>query len=171
MPAAALAGAVAPCARAVGRTLAGSAIPAAAAAGNRRSFAADAFRPPEIRGLGAPLPVGGPPRLRLRGLPFHATADDVRRFFRGFQLAPTSPRGADVELLRGHAGRPTGQGFAYFEDPVEAMRAADALHERPFRVDGTRVYRVDVLEDFKGRAIVKEEDREEGKLRTSSGRE
>lgn len=74
-----------------------------------------------------PLPLirsfsseSGLPRLRLRGLPFHATAYDVRGFFRGFRLAQSGA----VELLR-HGRRPTGQAFAYFQDVVEAMRAKD----------------------------------------------
>jgi len=62
----------------------------------------------------------GLPRLRLRGLPFHATAYDVRGFFKGFRLAQSGA----VELLR-NGRRPTGQAFAYFQDVVEAMRAKD----------------------------------------------
>ena len=58
-------------------------------------------------------------RLRLRGLPFHATSHDIRGFFQGFRLA-SDP----VELLR-NGRRPTGQAFAYFEDVVEAMKAKD----------------------------------------------
>ena len=65
----------------------------------------------------------GLPRLRLRGLPFHATAADVRGFFQGFRLAETKA----VELLRGHGRRPTGQAFAYFQDVVEAMKAKDRV--------------------------------------------
>lgn len=63
----------------------------------------------------------GLPRLRLRGLPFHATSHDIRGFFQGFRLA--SPA---VELLR-NGRRPTGQAFAYFEDVVEAMKAKDGF--------------------------------------------
>ncbi len=63
----------------------------------------------------------GLPRLRLRGLPFHATSRDIRGFFQGFRLA--SPA---VELLR-NGRRPTGQAFAYFEDVVEAMKAKDGF--------------------------------------------
>lgn len=62
----------------------------------------------------------GLPRLRLRGLPFHATSHDIRGFFHGFRLA-SDPA---VELLR-NGRRPTGQAFAYFEDVVEAMKAKD----------------------------------------------
>ncbi|CAJ1453919.1 unnamed protein product [Effrenium voratum] len=101
----------------------------------------------------------GLPRLRLRGLPFHATARDVAGFFRGFRLAPGSHGGDAVELLRGHGRRPTGQAFAYFQDVVEAMKAKDdALDGHPCCVIGSQVYRLELLEDFAGRAIEREED-------------
>mmetsp|Transcript_42960 Transcript_42960/g.100082 ORF Transcript_42960/g.100082 Transcript_42960/m.100082 type:complete len:177 (-) Transcript_42960:54-584(-) len=100
----------------------------------------------------------GLPRLRLRGLPFHATARDVEGFFQGFRLAPGSHNGSAIELLRGHGRRPTGQAFAYFEDVMEAMRAKDALHGHPCCVLGSRVYRLELLEDFRGRAIIRDED-------------
>ena len=93
----------------------------------------------------------GLPRLRLRGLPFHATSHDIRGFFQGFRLA--SP----VELLR-NGRRPTGQAFAYFEDVVEAMKAKDALDGKPCCVVGTRVYRLELMEDFRGRAMITDED-------------
>eukprot|EP00435_Cladocopium_sp_Y103_P065191 s221_g27.t1 len=95
----------------------------------------------------------GLPRLRLRGLPFHATAHDVRGFFSGFRLAQSGA----VELLRVRR-RPTGQAFAYFQDVVEAMRAKDALDGKPCCVIGTQVYRLELMEDFRGRAMVTDED-------------
>ena len=96
------------------------------------------------------------PRLRLRGLPFHTTVQDVAGFFQHFRLAPGSS-GATVELLR-HGRRCTGQAFAYFADASEAMRAKDELDGEPCFVVGTRVYRLELLEDFKGRAMVRDED-------------
>ena len=95
----------------------------------------------------------GLPRLRLRGLPFHATSHDIRGFFQGFRLA-SDPA---VELLR-NGRRPTGQAFAYFEDVVEAMKAKDALDGKPCCVVGTRVYRLELMEDFRGRAMITDED-------------
>mmetsp|Transcript_33527 Transcript_33527/g.69135 ORF Transcript_33527/g.69135 Transcript_33527/m.69135 type:complete len:177 (+) Transcript_33527:71-601(+) len=100
----------------------------------------------------------GLPRLRLRGLPFHATAYDVEGFFKGFRLAPGSHNGSAVEILRSHGRRPTGQAFAYFEDVIEAMRAKDALDGQPCCMIGSRVYRLELLEDFRGRAIITDED-------------
>uniref|UniRef100_A0A7S1RFB8 RRM domain-containing protein n=1 Tax=Alexandrium catenella TaxID=2925 RepID=A0A7S1RFB8_ALECA len=102
--------------------------------------------------------VGGPPRLRLRGLPFHTSEEQLLAFFQGFRLAPGSPRGRPAELLRGLGRRPTGQAFAYFADAAEAMRARDELHGRPFAAVGGRIYRAELLEDFEGRAIVTDED-------------
>lgn len=66
----------------------------------------------------------GLPRLRLRGLPFHATSHDICGFFQGFRLASPASDPGPVELLR-NGRRPTGQAFAYFEDVVEAMKAKD----------------------------------------------
>ncbi|CAE8638583.1 unnamed protein product [Polarella glacialis] len=100
----------------------------------------------------------GVPRLRVRGLPYHATPYDVATFFKGFKLSAGSPSGASIELLRSHGSRPTGQAFAYFADVVEAMKAKDAMHGQPCCVVGNRLYRLDVLEDFQGRAIVRDED-------------
>mmetsp|Transcript_27875 Transcript_27875/g.76670 ORF Transcript_27875/g.76670 Transcript_27875/m.76670 type:complete len:168 (-) Transcript_27875:164-667(-) len=118
------------------------------------------------RGIGT---VGGPPRLRVRGLPFHATAEQLLTLFRGFRLAPSGPRGRAAELLRGPSRRPTGQAFAYFDDVAEALRARDALHGRPFDFGEKSVRRLELLEDFEGRAILVEEEQpgdvEEERLR------
>ena len=95
-------------------------------------------------------------RLRLRGLPQHTTALDVQGFFRHFRLAQ-GVSGAPVELLR-EGRRFTGQAFAYFADVQEAMRAKDKLQGEVCYVVGTRVYRLELLEDFKGRAMVTDED-------------
>mmetsp|Transcript_14871 Transcript_14871/g.32113 ORF Transcript_14871/g.32113 Transcript_14871/m.32113 type:complete len:174 (-) Transcript_14871:93-614(-) len=105
------------------------------------------------------LEASGMPRLRLRGLPYNATANEVRAFFAGYQLASTGEKSSSpIEIVRGVGGRPTGQALAYFEDAVEAIRAKDALHKRPWCVMGTDVYRVEILEDFRGRTLVTDED-------------
>jgi len=96
--------------------------------------------------------------LRVRGLPFSANTEQLLVFFQGFRLAPLSPRGRVVEMLRGLGRRPTGHAFAYFEDAMEALRAKDALHGQPFSRVGVRVYRVELLEDFASRVIVTDED-------------
>ena len=114
--------------------------------------------PSRLLGLRSFSADTGLPRLRLRGLPFHATAFDIEGFFRGFRLAPGAHNGSAVEILRGHGRRPTGQAFAYFEDVLEAMRAKDELDGHPCCVVGSRVYRLEILEDFRGRVVITDED-------------
>lgn len=116
------------------------------------------FRQPVCTAARGIATVGGPPRVRVRGLPYDANEERLVAFFRGFRLAPGSPRGRPAELLRGLGRRPTGQAFAYFEDAAEALRAVDELRGRPFSAVGGRVYRVELLEDFGGRAVVTDED-------------
>lgn len=57
--------------------------------------------------------------LRLRGLPFSATKDDIVEFFKGFELAEDS-----VHIVLNSEGRPSGEAYAVFanaEDSKEAM--------------------------------------------------
>mmetsp|Transcript_35577 Transcript_35577/g.70724 ORF Transcript_35577/g.70724 Transcript_35577/m.70724 type:complete len:176 (+) Transcript_35577:64-591(+) len=69
-----------------------------------------------------------PPRLKLRGLPFGATEEEVRAHFDGFALADGADgRGGRVEILRGEAdGLPTGYALVYFRSWEEACRARAA---------------------------------------------
>mmetsp|Transcript_27811 Transcript_27811/g.64209 ORF Transcript_27811/g.64209 Transcript_27811/m.64209 type:complete len:155 (+) Transcript_27811:65-529(+) len=94
-------------------------------------------------------------RLRLRGLPFFSTRHAVRDFFHEFNIAQGD---SAIELLRDEQNRRTGHALVYFHDVIEAMRARDALHRKAFTLRHGEVYRVDVLEDFPGRAVVVEED-------------
>jgi len=55
--------------------------------------------------------------LRMRGIPFRSTVDDVLRFFTGFQVA----QGGVV--LGQRDGRATGDCFVTFTSPQEAQRA------------------------------------------------
>mmetsp|Transcript_34455 Transcript_34455/g.75204 ORF Transcript_34455/g.75204 Transcript_34455/m.75204 type:complete len:177 (-) Transcript_34455:81-611(-) len=130
------------------------------------SLASLALRAPAAAGLRATglVPASrqianasGSFRLVLRGLPFSARVPEVERFFREFRTAPLGPGGKTVDILRSR-GRPTGRAFIYFDDVVEAMRAKDALHGQPFCLVGPSVYRMEVFEDFPGRAIVRDED-------------
>ena len=69
-------------------------------------------------GAGAGAPAGKPGTLRMRGLPFRATVDDVLRFFHGFQVV--QPGGVVI----GHRdGRPSGEAWVTFANPAEAQRA------------------------------------------------
>jgi hypothetical protein len=92
----------------------------------------------------APPPAPAPPRdptvLRLRGLPYTATAGDVATFFEGFDVAPGGvtivPRVARSLTPFGTAepttgdGAPCGSGIAYvrFSSADEAARARAARH-------------------------------------------
>merc|ERR1711904_631683 len=55
--------------------------------------------------------------LRMRGIPFRSTVDDVLRFFAGFQIMP-----GGVELGQ-RDGRATGDCFVTFTSAAEAQRA------------------------------------------------
>ena len=65
---------------------------------------------------------GGPPHklgtLRMRGLPFRATADDIYRFFLGLQIS-----GNNGIVLGQRDGRATGEAWVTFTSPAEAQRA------------------------------------------------
>merc|ERR1719329_1174759 len=83
---------------------------------------------------------------------------NISKGFAGY-LPGWGSGGSPVELIRGLANKPTGQAFVYFDDVTEAMRAKDELDKRPWAAGGPGAsYRIEVLEDFKGRAIVREED-------------
>mmetsp|Transcript_30200 Transcript_30200/g.76296 ORF Transcript_30200/g.76296 Transcript_30200/m.76296 type:complete len:170 (+) Transcript_30200:69-578(+) len=90
-------------------------------AGTSDSASSDATGAPETRGWG--------PRLRLRGLPFRASEEEIRRFFDGFEL--DSGVGSDgfpgrVEILLGDKdGLPTSEALVYFGDWEEAARARE----------------------------------------------
>ena len=58
--------------------------------------------------------------LKLRGLPWQVTEDDVINFFDGYKLVEGS-----VKIERGEDDRITGFGAALFETEEEAQRAMD----------------------------------------------
>jgi len=55
--------------------------------------------------------------LRMRGIPFRSTVDDVLRFFTGFQVAPGGV------IIGQRDGRATGDCFVTFTSPQESQRA------------------------------------------------
>jgi len=55
--------------------------------------------------------------LRMRGLPYRSTVDDIFRFFAGFQLLPGGI------VLGQRDGRPSGEAWVTFANPAEAQRA------------------------------------------------
>ena len=58
-----------------------------------------------------------PGTLRMRGIPFRSTVDDVLRFFAGFQVMPGGV------VLGQRDGRATGDCFVTFTSAAEAQRA------------------------------------------------
>jgi len=64
------------------------------------------------------VPPGGKAgTIRMRGLPFRATTDDVFRFFMGFQIMPGGI------VIGQRDGRPSGEAWVTFASPQEAQRA------------------------------------------------
>ena len=55
--------------------------------------------------------------LRMRGIPFRSTVEDVLRFFAGFQVVPGGV------VIGQRDGRATGDCFVTFTSPAEAQRA------------------------------------------------
>jgi hypothetical protein len=64
------------------------------------------------------LRFGGEGILKIKGIPFRATATEVRKFFQGFKIKP-----AGVNFVMHVDGRPTGMAFVVFESPQEAVLA------------------------------------------------
>merc|ERR1719382_72347 len=61
--------------------------------------------------------------LRMRGLPFRASVDDIFRFFMGFQIMPGGI------VLGQRDGRPSGEAWVTFASPSEAARALGMNHK------------------------------------------
>ena len=58
-----------------------------------------------------------PGTLRMRGIPFRSTVEDVLRFFAGFQIVPGGV------VLGQRDGRASGDCYVTFNNPAEAQRA------------------------------------------------
>mmetsp|Transcript_28042 Transcript_28042/g.65858 ORF Transcript_28042/g.65858 Transcript_28042/m.65858 type:complete len:255 (+) Transcript_28042:57-821(+) len=79
------------------------------------------------KGGGARPPTGSV--IRLQGLPFSASNDEIQQFFAGYGLTGRMHIQADA------GGRPTGIGFVEFVSPEEAKRA---YNEKNYQTIGTR---------------------------------
>lgn len=66
------------------------------------------------------LRFGGEGILKVKGIPFKATAQDVRKFFTGYKIKPDG-----VSFIMHTDGRPTGMAFIEFDTPQEAVRAME----------------------------------------------
>ncbi|KXZ49796.1 hypothetical protein GPECTOR_19g247 [Gonium pectorale] len=66
------------------------------------------------------LRFGGEGVLKMKGIPFKATAMDVRKFFSSYKIKQDG-----VSFIMHADGRPTGMAFIEFETPQEAVRAME----------------------------------------------
>jgi hypothetical protein len=64
------------------------------------------------------LRFGGEGILKVKGIPFKATASDVRKFFNGYKIKQEG-----ISFIMHSDGRPTGMAFIEFETPQEAVKA------------------------------------------------
>lgn len=72
--------------------------------------------------------------LKLRGLPFSATAEDVAAFFDDPDLGISPPTTEQITIAVAHDGRPNGQAFVEFE----SVEAAEAATKKDKQMIGTR---------------------------------
>ncbi|GKY95560.1 hypothetical protein MPSEU_000517500 [Mayamaea pseudoterrestris] len=90
-----------------------------------RGSGAIAFHAPPQKRVGGGIQIGEHTGfLRMRGLPFAATKDDVIDFFRAYNPIPES-----VVITYRNDGRPTGEAYIGFMNSDEAQRAME-LHRR-----------------------------------------
>ncbi len=66
------------------------------------------------------LRFGGEGILKMKGIPFKASASDVRKFFAGYKI-----KSEGISFIMHADGRPTGMAFIEFETPQEAVRAME----------------------------------------------
>lgn len=82
------------------------------------------------------LPLDGSV-VKMKGLPFKATTEDVIKFFLSFTL-----KGDHIYFKRHPDGRPNGEAFVLFENPEEARRATQKDRETFGEKFGDRYVRV-----------------------------
>lgn len=56
--------------------------------------------------------------LRMRGLPYSASKDDIKAFFSAFKVAEDG-----IHIMMDHTGRPSGQALVVFETSADAQEA------------------------------------------------
>lgn len=74
--------------------------------------------PPGGQGGGDIVGMVGGSTLKIRGLPYRATPQDIADFFRGYQYIPES-----VQVITADDGRSKGEGFIAFVSEAETSRA------------------------------------------------
>jgi heterogeneous nuclear ribonucleoprotein F/H/epithelial splicing regulatory protein 1/2 len=80
--------------------------------------------PAAIPGAATGPAPGKASTLRMRGLPFRSTVDDVLRFFAGFHILPGGI------VLGQKDGRPSGEAWVTFASPTEAQRALLGMNHK-----------------------------------------
>lgn len=76
---------------------------------------------PYIQGGKLTQPAGA--TLKMRGLPFKASTEEVLKFFRGFSIVPET-----LQFGWDRYGRPSGEAWIAFQSPEEAQRALRERH-------------------------------------------
>ena len=61
----------------------------------------------------------------MRGLPFQATVEDVKEFYKGYRVEKNG-----IFITMGADGRATGEAYVVFEDEEEASKAREALNKQ-----------------------------------------
>lgn len=85
--------------------------------------------------------------LRMRGLPFSATKEDIFKFFEGYNPVPES-----IVLTYRNDGRATGEAYIGFSSPDDSRRAME-LHRRTM---GARYIELFISnKDEQGRALAR----------------
>eukprot|EP00878_Enallax_costatus_P015584 GHUV01016324.1.p1 GENE.GHUV01016324.1~~GHUV01016324.1.p1 ORF type:complete len:208 (+),score=38.75 GHUV01016324.1:247-870(+) len=82
------------------------------------------------------LPLDGSV-VKMKGLPFKASLEDVLKFYTGFSITAQS-----IYLKRHPDGRPSGEAFVVFDSPEEAQRACQKDRETFGEKFGDRYVRV-----------------------------
>ncbi|SOV22966.1 RNA-binding protein, putative [Plasmodium sp. DRC-Itaito] len=77
------------------------------------------------------------PRLKLRGLPFDASEEEIKNFFRDFQL---TKQAYPVHIIKGIKNKPTGHAYVYFDDEEEARNACQAMNRKYIRDRFVEIY-------------------------------
>lgn len=85
--------------------------------------------------------------LRMRGLPFSASKDDILKFFEGYNAVPDT-----IVLTYRNDGRATGEAYVGFLSPDDSKRAME-LHRRTM---GARYIELFISnKDEQGRALAR----------------
>ncbi|KAI4837881.1 RNA-binding protein [Plasmodium brasilianum] len=77
------------------------------------------------------------PRLKLRGLPFDVSQEEIKTFFKNFKL---SNEEHSIHIIKGLGNKPTGHAYVYFDDEEEARNACQALNRKFLRNRYIEIY-------------------------------